>query len=140
MEKLLELAIDIATKAHAGQVDKGGLPYINHPTAVAAGVETTQQKIVAYLHDVIEDTDVTADRLLAWGFPQNIVNSLKTITKQPGVSYEDYLAAVKSDETARVVKISDIRHNMDISRIENPGPKDFARVEKYKKALAFLTE
>lgn len=140
MEKLLKLAVDIATTAHAGQVDKGGRPYINHPTAVAAEVETTRQKIVAYLHDVIEDTDVTADRLLEAGFPQNIVNSLKTITKQPGVSYADYLAAVKADETARAVKISDIRHNMDISRIENPTTEDFARVEKYKKALAFLTE
>ena len=140
MEKLLEKAIEIATKAHSGQVNKGGVPYILHPTAVAAGVETTEQKIVAYLHDVIEDTDITAEDLLAEGLQNDIVDAIKVLTKKNGVPYMSYLQAVKKNELARVVKISDIKHNMDLSRIENPTQRDFDRLDKYKKALLFLEE
>lgn len=140
MERLLVKAIEIATKAHKGQTDKGGAPYILHPTAVAAGVEITEQKIVAYLHDVIEDTDITEEDLIAAGFPKYIIEAVKVITKSKGVSYQEYLQAVKNNELARAVKISDIRHNMDLSRIENPTQKDFDRVDKYRKALLFLEQ
>ena len=140
MERLLSKAIEIATNAHKDQIDKGGAPYILHPTAVAAEVETTEQKIVAYLHDVIEDTDITAEDLLAAGLPNDIVDAIKVLTKKNGVPYMGYLQAVKKNELARVVKISDIKHNMDLSRIENPTQRDFDRLEKYKKALLFLEE
>lgn len=140
MEKLLGKAIEIATTAHAGQTDKGGVPYILHPIAVADGVETAEQKIVAYLHDVIEDTNITAGDLLAAGFPDNIIEAITVITKKDGVPYMDYLQSVKENELARVVKMSDIRHNMDLSRIANPTDKDFKRVEKYKEALKSLSK
>lgn len=137
-EKLLFLAQKVAENAHKGQKDKGGNDYIGHPRAVADSLEITEQKIVAYLHDVCEDTDITPDDLLEMGFPHNIVNSIRIITKNHKLSYEEYLKRVKADEIARAVKIADIRHNMDISRIPQPTEKDFARLEKYRKAIAFL--
>ncbi len=138
MEKLLELAIKVATEAHKDQVDKGGKPYIGHPTAVAASVNEPDQKIAAYLHDVIEDTPITADDLLRMGFTPKIVDSIKLLTKDKNVPYEEYLKNIRSDSVARAVKIADLKHNMDLSRIPNPTEKDYARLEKYKKALAFL--
>lgn len=137
-DKLLSLAIEVATVAHAGQVDKGGQPYIFHPQAVASAVDSDEEKIVAWLHDVVEDTSITLDYLAKMGFPEQIVHAIDVITKRKGVSYDDYLVGVKQDALARAVKIADIKHNSDISRIPSPTEKDFARLEKYKKALAFL--
>lgn len=137
-DQLLALAVKVATEAHAGQVDKGGKPYINHPQTVAASLSNTEHKIVAYLHDVCEDTPITFDDLRNMGFTERIVNSIRLITKSDGVTYEDYLKRVSTDDCARAVKMADIRHNMDISRIPAPTEKDFKRIEKYKKALAFL--
>ena len=138
LNQLLPLAITVATEAHKGQLDKGGNPYILHPQAVAASLDNTENKIVAYLHDVIEDTDVTLDELEKLGFTYRILNSVRILTKSKDVSYDDYLKSVKKDSNAWHVKMADIRHNMDISRIPEPTAKDFSRIEKYKKALAFL--
>jgi len=138
LNRLLALAIQVATDAHAGQLDKGGHPYILHPQAVAASLDSTENKIVAYLHDVIEDTEVTLEELEQMGFTRRIVNSIRILTKSKDVSYDDYLKSVKADSNAWHVKMADIRHNMDISRIPEPTAKDFARIEKYKQALAFL--
>lgn len=138
LDQLLSLAIKVATEAHEGQLDKGGNPYILHPQAVAASLDNTENKIVAYLHDVIEDTDVTLDKLEKLGFTYRIVNSVRILTKSKDVSYDDYLKSVKKDSNAWHVKMADIKHNMDISRIPEPTAKDFSRIEKYKKALAFL--
>lgn len=138
LDKLLELAIEVATQAHKGQLDKGGNPYILHPQAVAAALDSTENKIVAYLHDVVEDTEITLEDLKEMGFTYRIVNSIRILTKSKDISYEDYLKSVKKDSNAWRVKMADIKHNMDISRIPEPTAKDFARIEKYKKALAFL--
>ena len=139
-DELLELAEKVAEEKHSGQLDKGGAPYFLHPKAVAAAVENTEYKIAAYLHDVCEDTETTFDDLLEMGFTPRTVNSVRLLTKTEGTSYEKYLEAVKNDECARNVKIADIRHNMDISRIPAPVKKDFERLEKYRKALRFLEE
>lgn len=138
LNDLLNIAIDVATKAHKGQLDKGGNPYILHPEAVANALVDTECKIVAYLHDVCEDSDVTFDDLTAKGFTYGIVNSVRYLTKSKYISYDDYLKIVKNDYVARQVKISDLKHNMDIRRISNPTKKDYDRIEKYKKALAYL--
>ena len=138
LDQLFSLAIKVATEAHEGHLDKGGNPYILHPQAVAASLDNTENKIVAYLHDVIEDTDVTLDKLEKLGFTYRIVNSVRILTKSKDVSYDDYLKSVKKDSNAWHVKMADIKHNMDISRIPKPTAKDFSRIEKYKKALAFL--
>lgn len=136
--QLLELAIKVATEAHAGQVDKGGKPYINHPQAVAASLTNTEYKIVAYLHDVCEDTSITFDDLKDMGFTYRIVNSIRLLTKNDKLTYEEYLRRLRMDSCARAVKMADLKHNMDITRIPNPSEKDHARIEKYKKSLAFL--
>ena len=136
--QLLELAIKVATEAHTGQVDKGGKPYINHPQAVAAFLTNTEYKIVAYLHDICEDTSITFDDLKAMGVTYRIVNSIRLLTKTDELTYEEYLRRLRMDSCARAVKMADLKHNMDITRIPNPCEKDYARIEKYKKSLAFL--
>jgi len=136
--KLLELAINVATKAHEGQVDKGGNPYVNHLKAVADALDSTENKIVAYLHDICEDTSTTFEDLTNMGFTKRIVNSVRVLTKTEGISYESYLKNVKKDSNAWHVKMADLKNNMDISRIPNPTDADFKRLEKYEKALAFL--
>lgn len=138
-EKLLALAIAIATRAHDGQFDKAGKPYISHPLTVMAQMDTLESKIVAVLHDAIEDSDLKITDLVQQGFPDFIVKAIAAITKLDGEAYEDYILRVKSNAIARKVKIADLTHNMDISRIANPTEKDFQRLEKYQKVLQELT-
>ncbi|MGC6768018.1 HD domain-containing protein [Enterococcus sp. LJL51] len=137
--KLLHgLAEQLAAKAHAGQVDKGGQPYIKHPLAVANMVGSTEQKIVALLHDSIEDTFVTEAFLRENGFTERIIQSIVTLTKDKTISYEEYLSAVKMDNSAWIVKMADLKQNMDLSRIPQPKEEDFKRLEKYEAALSYL--
>lgn len=133
-------AMQIAGTAHAGQTDKGGNPYIEHPIAVAGQLEQEELKVTALLHDVLEDSDMTAEDLLKSGFPHEIVEAVQVLTYKktdPG-TYEEYIVRVAENPMARAVKICDIRHNMDLSRIPNPGKRDLERCEKYKRALVYL--
>lgn len=139
-DELLEKAYEIAKKAHQGQVDKAGRPYIEHPLHVAGDVEGIELKVIAMLHDVIEDTDWNKEDLIREGIPEELVEVVCLLThdliKYPG--YMEYVKALSSNPMARKVKMADLRHNMDISRIPNPVNRDFKRLEKYKKAYAFL--
>lgn len=137
-ETLLGLAIAIAHQAHAGQIDKAGKPYISHPLTVMAQMDTLETKIVAVLHDAIEDSELTIADLVRQGFPEFITDAIAAITKLDGELYEDYIVRVKSNAIACQVKIADVTHNMDISRIANPTEKDFQRLEKYQKVLQEL--
>ena len=139
-EKLLALAIAIAHKAHDGQFDKAGKPYIAHPLTVMAQMDTLESKIVAVLHDAIEDSDLTITDLVQQGFPDFITEAIAAITKLDGEIYEDYIARVKSNAIALKVKIADVTHNMDLSRIAKPTAKDFQRLEKYQKVLQELQQ
>lgn len=141
-EGLYERAVEIATQAHKGQVDKGGNPYISHPLAVAEGVDGQELKIVAILHDVLEDSDVTAEDLLTEGFDPYLVEAVQALTHDRGgaVSYEDYICYVKKNPIARLVKIADLNHNLDLSRIPHPTDYDYQRCVKYEKALLYLKE
>ena len=134
-----ELALKIATEAHKGQVDKAGVPYINHPLTVASLVETEEEKIVALLHDTIEDTSITEQDLLNYGFSNKIVEAVKLLTHNKNVPYMDYVAKIKDNELARKVKIADLTHNSDLSRLKEITDKDKKRYEKYQKALLYLT-
>ncbi len=136
---LLNLAEKTAERLHSGQKDKGGKPYFEHPKAVASFLKNTEYKIVGYLHDVIEDTETTAEDLLEMGFTERIVNSVVLLTKSKEVQYEQYLHKISMDKCACNVKMADLRHNMDISRIPSPTEKDYARLEKYRKAYEFLS-
>lgn len=140
LNDLLKLAYNVAKEAHTGQLDKGGNDYFNHPQAVSNALYDTEHKIVAYLHDVVEDTATTLQNLADLGFTSRIVKSVGAISKTKGVSYEKYLEQVKQDSNARYVKIEDIKHNMELKRIANPTEKDFARLKKYQKALIYLDD
>ena len=137
---LEELALEIAKEAHAGQTDKAGLDYILHPLQVAAEVTTDEEKAVALLHDIIEDTDVTASELLAKGLPDNVVEAVEALTKKHNQNYAAYLAGVKKNRLATAVKLADLKHNSDLSRLEKITQKDRERAEKYRKAIEYLSD
>jgi len=136
---MIDIALAIARKAHAGQVDKAGVDYIQHPLYVASQVKTEQEKAVALLHDVLEDSDITAADLLAYGLSNEVVTAVQTLTKKKGQSYQDYLEKVKSNNLARVVKLADLKHNSDLSRLKSVTNTDYDRVEKYKNAIRYLS-
>lgn len=132
------IAEAIARRAHAVQVDKAGAPYIEHPAWVAARMEGGDAKAAAWLHDVLEDTDVTADDLAEAGIPANVVDAVLALTRRPGESYEAYLARVAENPLAVQVKLADLEHNSDLSRIPHSTERCRARVEKYRRAREFL--
>ena len=134
----VQQAYELAAKAHAGQVDKAGKDYIFHPLTVASFVTTDDEKTVALLHDVVEDTPVTLQNLSEAGFSDAVVHAVDCVTKREDESLEQYLLRVKSDVLATTVKLADLRHNCDLSRIPRPCEKDFARVERYRAEIAFL--
>lgn len=133
-----ELALQIAQKAHAGQVDKAGKDYILHPMTVASYMDTDIEKTIAYLHDVLEDTDVTVDALRKI-FPNEIVDTLMTLTHRKDESYFEYIQRVSKSKLAKKVKVADLLHNLDITRIKEPTKQDYERLEKYKKSILYLT-
>lgn len=137
-QELLEKAKIIASTAHYGQKDRGGRPYIEHPKAVASMVSDIKEKIVAYLHDVIEDTPVDAEFLLKEGFTREIVDAVLLLSRDINIEYEEYLKAIKRNSLARAVKIADLTHNSDLTRIPNPTDKDVKRKEKYLRAIKAL--
>jgi len=139
----IDRAIMIASIAHAGQKDKAGKPYILHPLRVMLTVAsdknaTDEQKIVAVLHDVIEDTYVQEQQLRENGFSENIINAIKSVTKIEGESRMDAAKRTKLNPIGRVVKLADLKDNMDLSRIENLTAKDLLRVAEYEEVKKFL--
>lgn len=136
----LERAIEIAARTHAGQTDKGGAPYILHPLRVMLRVAPGAQQIVAVLHDVVEDSDVTFEDLEREGFAAEVINGLRAVTKVEGESYEDFVARAALDPVGKAVKLADLMENSDLSRIAEPSQKDLERVEKYGRAIRYLME
>ena len=135
-----EKAYYIAKTAHFGQTDKAGIDYFKHPEKVASMVDSNDEKIVALLHDVIEDTDVTLSFLESVGFNSSILEAVNAITKREKEDYDDYIKRVANNPLAKTVKLADMKHNADITRFKNPTAKDFKRVDKYKARIKKLTE
>lgn len=133
-------ALFVARWYHRGQVDKGGNPYWKHPYAVSRRVKGLKRKIVALLHDVVEDTTATYGTLHRWGFSKEIIISVLWLTRQPGDTYMEFIEKTKQDKVSVDVKIADILENIDITRIPNPTEVDFSRVKRYKKALKKLRD
>lgn len=133
-----ELSIKIATECHKGQKDKGGVDYINHPLKVAELCTHQISQCVAILHDVMEDCGETYDSLLKKGVLDEICLRVDRLTHRENKNYSDYIEYVSLDAVAREVKMADLTHNMDISRISNPTEADFKRLEKYRQALNYL--
>jgi (p)ppGpp synthase/HD superfamily hydrolase len=138
MTQTLERAITIAATAHAGQVDKGGAPYILHPLKVMLRMSTLEQRIVAVLHDVVEDCGVSLDDLREEGFSEEVLSAIESVTKVPGESYEDFVDRAAQNPIGRVVKLADLEENSDLSRIASPSWEDLERIEKYRRAIARL--
>ncbi|MFL0195222.1 GTP pyrophosphokinase [Clostridium sp. WILCCON 0269] len=132
---MLNKAIQIAVKAHEGQVDKGENPYILHPLRVMLSCNSEIERICAVLHDVVEDTSVTLEDIRKEGFPDEIVNALDCLTRRRGESYEDFIERVLKNKIACNVKLADLSDNMDLTRISNPTDKDEKRIKKYRKAF-----
>ena len=134
----LERAIEIAAKAHAGQVDKAGAPYVFHPLRMMLAVSSPEARMAAVLHDVVEDTDVTFEQLQAEGFPTPVLEAVEALTRREGEDYEVFIRRVAPNPVAREVKLADLRDNSDLSRIAEPTERDRERIEKYRRAIAYL--
>jgi len=138
MNELLERAIKLAEKYHEGQFDKGEHPYIEHPLRVMNGVESTEEKILAVLHDVLEDCNVSKEQLINDGIPEYLVEKLEILCKGKNEKYFDYIDRIKVTQLTINVKLSDLRDNMNLERLKEVTEKDLKRLEKYKKAKEML--
>ena len=134
----LERAIELAARAHAGQRDKGGHPYILHPLRVMMVMNTDAQRMAAVLHDIVEDTPVTFEDLLAEGFSVEVVDAVRALTKHTGETRVDAARRIVRNPVARAVKLADIADNMDLSRIPNPTTRDLERLREYESARGIL--
>lgn len=135
---LLEKAIILATRIHTNQKDKGGEHYIFHPLRVMLSVDSLDAKIVAVLHDVIEDSTFGTLDDLSSHFGPDIVDALDHLTRRKGEKYERFIMRCAGHPLALVVKIADLKDNMNLSRIPNPTEKDIERTKKYQAALQYL--
>ena len=131
-------ALKLCFEAHKNQVDKSGMPYVFHPFHVAEQMTDEATTIVALLHDVVEDTDYTLEDLAAEGFGKDILEAVALMTHEDDVPYLDYVAKLKDNPIARAVKLADLAHNSDLSRIGEVDEETRERLEKYKKATALL--
>lgn len=134
-------AVALAIRAHDGQLDKSGKPYIGHPLRVMGSVTTEHEQMAAVLHDVVEDTPVTADDLLAAGLPPEVVTAVVALSKEPGEAQDAYLARVAADPIAIVVKRADIADNSSPRRLHQLDAPTQARLRiKYADAVRLLDE
>ena len=130
----LEEAIALAAQAHRGQVDKAGQPYVLHLLRVMFRVETEQERVIAVLHDLVEDTTYTFDDLRAMGYAAEIVEALDCVTRRPEESYEQFVERAAAHPLARRVKLADLEDNMDIRRYTTLGERDLERLQRYLRA------
>lgn len=139
---MLGLGIRIAVRAHGSALDKAGRPYILHPLTVMNRLMHLGDvyATVGILHDVTEDTDVTLGDLGNEGFPTEVLDALALLHHWKGVSYDTYIKALATNEIATRVKLADLTHNSDLTRLKGLTEKDFRRMEKYSRAFVFLTE
>ena len=131
---MLEKAMILAAKGHMGQLDKGGHPYILHPVRVMLQCKTIEEKTVAMLHDLLEDTAYTADDLRKEGFSEEVIAAVVCLTKTEGEEYTAYIERICQNKLAARVKLADLTDNMDLNRLPRLTPKDFQRLEKYLRA------
>lgn len=133
-------AMKLCFEAHKNQTDKSGLPYVFHPFHVAEQMPDETTTVVALLHDVIEDTDFTLQDLREMGFDEDVLDALALMTHDKNVPYMEYVAKIKGNDIARTVKLEDLRHNSDLSRLDKIDETAMKRVEKYRAAIQLLSE
>ena len=133
-------AMKLCYEAHRGQVDKSGVPYVFHPMHVAEQMTGETETVVALLHDVVEDTSYTLDDIRELGFGEDVVGALSLLTHRKDEPYLEYAARIKNDPVARAVKLADLRHNSDLTRLDVVDDWALARVRKYAAAIRLLTD
>ena len=138
--EMTKKALNLCFEAHKEQRDKSGAPYVFHPFHLAEQMKDEDTTIVALLHDVIEDTDYTLDDLRALGFNERVISAVALMTHGEDVPYMDYVRNIAKDPIAKAVKLADLRHNSDMTRLDNITQWDVKRAEKYKEAIKILEE
>jgi (p)ppGpp synthase/HD superfamily hydrolase len=136
----LEDAIALAVEAHRGQRDKAGQTYILHPLRVMLRLETETERMVAVLHDVVEDSPWTLERLRGLGYPEEVLGALDCLTKREGETYEAFIERVRPHPLARRVKLADLEDNMDVRRLPAVTARDAERLARYRAAWARLKD
>lgn len=131
-------AMKLCFEAHKDQVDKSGLPYVFHPFHLAEEMQDEESTVAALLHDVAEDTDLSLEEIAEYGFGKEVMAALALLTHGDDVPYMEYVAAIKQNPIARAVKLADLKHNSDLSRLDEISPKALERREKYLQAIALL--
>ena len=137
--ELTKKAMKIAFDAHKEQVDKSGIPYIYHPVHLAEQMNTENEICVALLHDTVEDCDITFEDLIEAGFPDEVITALKLMTHDERVPYMEYVEKIRNNPIAKAVKLADLRHNSDLSRLDHVTEKDLVRKKKYEQAIRLLS-
>ena len=132
-------ALKLCFAAHKDQTDKSGMPYVFHPFHLAEQMPDEETTIVALLHDVVEDTPYTLDDLREMGFSEKVLAALTLMTHDKSIPYMDYVAKIKENKIAMTVKLADLKHNSDLSRLDAVDEKALKRIEKYRQAIALLT-
>ena len=133
-----QIALELAVEKHKNQTDKAGNPYILHPLHVMENVNSKEGKIVAILHDIIEDTDITEDYLFKIGLSKRIVDAVVALTRSEDIDYQEYIKTLSSNPLAKEVKLADLEHNMDLKRLPTLEEKDLERNRKYQIAYHYL--
>lgn len=137
--ELTKKAMKIAYDAHQGQLDKGGIPYVFHPWHLAEQMDDEISTVAALLHDVVEDTDWTLEQLAAEGFPEEAMEVLALLTHPEGQPYMEYIAGLQHNPIAVKIKLADLRHNSDFTRLSAVTADQRERLErKYAPAFALL--
>ena len=136
--ELTKKALRVCFDAHKEQSDRGGAPYVFHPFHLAEQMTDELSTVTALLHDTVEDTDLTLEALSDMGFPREVTDALRLLTRTPGIPYTDYIRALKPNPIARAVKRADLAHNADLSRLPRVTDADLARAEKYRLAAEYL--
>ena len=137
---LTKKALRLCFDAHKEQTDKTGMPYVFHPFHLAEQMTDEISTVCALLHDVVEDTDYTLEDLAKMGYPKEVIDVLRLLTHDPEIPYFDYVKVIAGNPIAKQVKLADLAHNSDVTRLDEIDDKVIARTEKYKKAIALLSE
>ena len=133
-----QIALELAVEKHKNQTDKAGNPYILHPLHVMENVNSKEGKIVAILHDIIEDTDITEDYLFKIGLSKRIVDAVVALTRSEDIDYQEYIKNLSSNPLAKELKLADLEHNMDLKRLPTLEEKDLERNRNYQIAYHYL--
>ena len=135
---MTKIALKLCFEAHKDQIDKSGMPYVFHPFHLAEQMADENTTIVALLHDVIEDTEYTLDDLRKFGFAEDVLSAISLMTHADDVPYMEYVVKIKTNPIAKAVKLADLKHNSDMSRLDRITQTDEERAKKYKQAIELL--